>query len=241
MQFLIISLPKARIKNEHNNVLQVHFLTKVTWVKHELRILFYQEVKITIKHKIMKNKILAVLILFAASVTTFAQKKEINKETSDIIWTGEKIGGSHTGEVDIKTGYIEFRENQIVGGKVVIDMNSITNSDLQKQDLNQKLVNHLKSEDFFAVDEHQTSRFVVTKATKFMNEKASVSGNLTIKGITREITFNMIKNGNNYSSQIKINRSEFDVRYGSKSFFNNLRDKAIKDVFTLDIKLLLKD
>lgn len=187
----------------------------------------------------MKKLGLVAVLLLAISVTTFAQKKKINKEESAVKWTGKKIGGSHHGVIDVKEGYFEFKNDQIVGGEIVIDMNTITDKDLDNEEYNQKLVGHLKSDDFFGVEKYPTSKFVVTKATKFESGKATVSGKLTIKENTEEITFDVVKNGNVYTTQLEVDRSKFDVRYGSNSFFDNLGDKAINDIFTLDISLVL--
>lgn len=120
-----------------------------------------------------------------------------------------------------------------------MEMNSITNADLKDEGINQKLVGHLKSEDFFAVVKYPTSVFRVTKASKFKDGKATLTGVLTIKGKSENISVGVTKTGNTYTSQLKVDRSKFDVRYGSKSFFDNLGDKVIDDIFILDIQLAL--
>ena len=183
-------------------------------------------------------KILAVILL-AGSLSVSAQKSEFDISKSVVEWTGKKIGGAHNGEVKIKSAFIDFNNNEIAGGKVVIDMTSITNTDLKDEGYNQKLVGHLKSDDFFGVEKYPTATFEVTKPAKFKNGKASVTGKLTIKGKTEEITFDLSKNGIEYVAKVEVDRSKFDVRYGSNSFFDNLGDKAIGDIFTLDIKLTL--
>jgi polyisoprenoid-binding protein YceI len=183
-------------------------------------------------------KFLAVLLL-VGTLSASAQKSEINHSKSVVEWTGKKIGGSHTGEIKLKSGYLEFKGDDIVGGTVVMDMSSITNTDLTDEGYNQKLVGHLKSDDFFGVEKYPTASFEVTKSSKFKDGKASVSGKLTIKGKTEEITFDVLKEGDKFSAQIEVDRSKFDVRYGSNSFFDNLGDKAINDIFTLAITLSL--
>ncbi|MCY1719006.1 YceI family protein [Prolixibacteraceae bacterium Z1-6] len=185
----------------------------------------------------MKTLNLVAALLLATSVSVFAQKKEVKTETSVVKWTGKKIGGSHHGEIEVKNGYFEFENDQIVAGEVVIDMNSLSNTDLEDEGYNQKLVGHLKSDDFFGVEKYPTSSFVVTKTTKFKEGKASVTGKLTIKGKTEELTFDVVKSGDSYTAQLEVDRSKFDVRYGSNSFFDNLGDKAINDIFTLEIAL----
>ena len=118
-------------------------------------------------------------------------------------------------------------------------MNTLTNEDLEDEGYNQKLVGHLKSDDFFGVEKYPTSSFEITSATKFSNGKATVSGKLSIKGKTENISFDVVKNGSAYIAKVDVDRSKFDVRYGSDSFFDNLGDKVIDDIFTLDIKLQL--
>lgn len=183
-------------------------------------------------------KLLGVLLL-ASIFTVSAQKSEINLAKSTVKWTGNKIGGSHNGDIKIKSGFVSFKNGEIVNGEVVIDMNSITNADLTDEGYNQKLVGHLKSDDFFGVEKFPVSTFKVTKATKFQNGKSTLTGVLTIKGRSATISYDVSRKGNIYSTQLKVDRSKFDVRYGSNSFFDNLGDKVIDDIFILDIQLVL--
>lgn len=187
----------------------------------------------------MKSVKLLTLVFVLAAFSAFAQKSEIKVNDSQVKWTGSKIGGSHHGEIKIKNGYFDLKDGKIVGGKVVMDMNSLTNTDLEDAEYNQKLVGHLKSDDFFGVEKYPTSTFVVTDATPFSNGKSTVTGELNIKGKTEKMTFDVFKKGNAYTTQLKVDRSKFDVRYGSDSFFDNLGDKAIDDIFVLDMELVL--
>lgn len=183
-------------------------------------------------------KFLGVLFLLAITLSASAQRKEINVERSTVKWTGSKIGGSHHGEIKIKSGNFDFNNGDITGGNVVMDMKSITNTDLKDQESNQKLVGHLKSDDFFAVDKYPTSSFKVTKATKFTDGKATVTGVLTIKGKSETVSADVTRKGETYTTQLKVDRSKYDVRYGSKSFFDNLGNNVIDDIFILDIQLV---
>ena len=183
-------------------------------------------------------KIIGILLL-AGSISTYAQKKEVNIEKSVVKWTGNKIGKSHDGTINIKSGYLELTNGQITGGEIVIEMSTIKNLDLEDPKYNDMLVGHLKSDDFFGVEKYPTSTFLVTKATKFSDGKAKVTGNITIKGKTEEISFDVNKKGDTYTAKVEIDRSKFDVRYGSASFFNDLGDKAIDNIFILDISLTL--
>ena len=126
-----------------------------------------------------------------------------------------------------------------MAGSFVVDMTSITNTDLKDDDSNQKLVGHLKSDDFFGVEKYPTATFDLKESTKFSNGKATVSGEITIKGKKENISFEVERSGKEYSATVDIDRSKFDVRYGSKKFFDNLGDRAINDIFTLYITLFV--
>lgn len=184
------------------------------------------------------NIVLGLLLILTSQIL-MAQKVEVNAPKSTIHWHGEKVVGEHEGYIKVKSGYFELKDDQIVSGKFVIDMTTITNTDLEDPDYNKKLVGHLKSDDFFGVEKYPTSEFVVKKSSKFSNGKATMTGDITIKGKTESLTFDVKRSGKEYAAIIEIDRSKFDVRYGSNSFFDNLGDKAIDDIFTLDIKLIV--
>ena len=168
----------------------------------------------------------------------FAQAKKVNTEKSTVNWLGKKIGGQHEGYIKLKSGVLEEKNGKIVSGTFVIDMTSITNTDLTDESYNQKLVGHLKSDDFFGVATYPIATLNITKATDFVNGKATVMGDITIKGKTEPIAFDVLKKDNKYTAKVEIDRSKFDVRYGSTSFFDTLGDKAIDDIFILDINVL---
>jgi polyisoprenoid-binding protein YceI len=182
---------------------------------------------------------LLALVLTVSSIGLFAQTQKVNTEKSTISWLGKKIGGQHEGLIKLKSGSIEEKAGQIVSGSFVIDMKSLTNTDLTDPGYNQKLVGHLKSDDFFGVEKFPTATLIITKATKFSKGKATVIGKLTIKGKKEIITFDLVKKENIYTAKIEVDRSKFDVKYGSNSFFDSLGDKAIDDIFILDVKLVV--
>lgn len=188
----------------------------------------------------MKTVKILLFLLLAGTVTATAQEKTINLEKSVVKWTGTKIAGSHNGKVAIQGGYFTFENGQITNGRVAMDMSTITDDDLSNETYNQKLVNHLKSDDFFGVKKFPTATFVVTEASAFKNGEASVSGVLTIKSKSEKITFEMLQKDNVYSAHLDIDRSKFDVRYGSSSFFDNLGDKVIDNIFNLNIELVFE-
>jgi polyisoprenoid-binding protein YceI len=189
--------------------------------------------------KMKTTNYLLALVLTLSSFGLFAQPQKINTEKSTINWLGKKIGGQHEGLIKLKNGVLEEKNGKIVSGSFIIDMTSLTNTDLQDEGYNKKLVGHLKSDDFFGVEKFPTATLNITKATKFSNGKASITGKLTIKSKTETITFDIVKNENTYTAKIEIDRSKYDVKYGSTSFFDSLGDKAIDDIFILNTKLLV--
>lgn len=184
------------------------------------------------------NSYVLTMIILLSAGAIFAQKAEVNTQKSSIEWVGKKIASQHNGNILLKSGTLEFKDGEIVGGNFVVDMKSITNSDL-KEGSKERLEGHLKSDDFFGVETFPVSEFVVTKSSKFNEGSATLTGELTIKGNTESISFEVERAGNEYAARVEIDRSKFDVRYGSDSFFDNLGDKAIMDIFTLNIKLVL--
>jgi len=195
--------------------------------------------------KSVNFKSLGILVL-ALTLTTsvMAATKKVDVQKSKVEWLGKKITGQHQGTIDIKEGTLEVNNGQLTGGKIVIDMQSLKDVDLTDAEYNAKLVGHLKSDDFFSVAKFPTSQLEVTKVEGTGNNLV-VSGNLTIKGITNPVSFpaTVSKEGANtvYSGKVIIDRSKYDVRYGSKSFFNDIGDKAIDDEFTLDYKLVVTE
>jgi len=187
----------------------------------------------------MKAISLIASLVVMLSVQAFSQKLNVDPVKSKIHWTGKKIvGNSHNGELKVKSGVLEVKNDQITKGNIVVDMNSMTNLDLEDKEYNAKLIGHLKSDDFFSVEKYPTATFNVKKATKFTNGKATVTGDITIKGITKQVSAVINKGSNNtYTTKLELDRSQFDVRYGSNSFFDNLGDKAIDNTFVLDITI----
>ena len=188
----------------------------------------------------MKKIALAAVVMFMlTSMSMVAQSSEVNLDQSTIKWEGKKIASGHHGEIQLQSGSLEMQNGKITGGMFVVDMTSITNEDITNEGRNQRLVDHLKSDDFFSVESYPTSNFKVTEGTAFADGKATLSGDITIKGKTESISFEVVRNNNEYSAKIPIDRSKFDVRFGSDSFFDNLGDNAIDDIFTLEVKLVL--
>jgi polyisoprenoid-binding protein YceI len=190
-------------------------------------------------------KSLAIFVL-ALTLTTsvFAGSQNVDTAKSSVKWLAKKVTGQHNGTIGIKEGSLNVEKGKITGGKVVIDMNSIVNTDLTDPAWNAKLVGHLKTDDFFGVATFPTAELTITKVENNGNSY-TFSGNLTIKGITNPTSFTATsaKDGKNtvYSGTMTVDRSKFNIRYGSKSFFDDLGDKAIYDEFTLDFNIVVAE
>lgn len=173
------------------------------------------------------------------------EKVNVSTEASTIEWHGEKVTGEHSGTVQLKSGFLELSGQNLTGGEFVIDMTSIKDTDIQDAETRGKLEGHLKSDDFFGVAKHPTAKLVITNVKEMpKNDKghnAEVTGKLTIKGITNDITFPaLVEVKDNVvaaHADITVDRSKYDVRYGSTSFFDGLGDKAIYDEFHLKVTL----
>lgn len=176
-----------------------------------------------------------------AANMAFAGMVAVDTKASTIEWTGRKvIGSSHTGNVVIKKGEIETKGNKITGGTIVVDMNSITNKDLTDPAYNKKLVGHLKSNDFFDVAKFPTATLKINEAKSTKNGAHKVKGALTIKNETHPVEFEakLADGGKTVNVDLPIDRTIWNVRYGSGKFFKNLGDKVIADQF--DLKVTLK-
>lgn len=116
-----------------------------------------------------------------------------------------------------------------------MDMTTLTVTDLEGE-MKGKLEGHLKSDDFFSTDKHTEAKFVITNVSG-KDGKYKVTGDLTIKGITNPNTFDMIISGNTAKADLKVDRTKYDIKFRSASFFDNLKDKAIYDNFDLHVNL----
>ena len=199
----------------------------------------------------MKRLGLVMIVVLVASVvltsgTAFAKKDnlKLNAENSKIEWLGKKVTGEHSGTINLNSGSLVMDEDKIVAGSFVVNMISIVNTDIEDEGYKAKLEGHLKSDDFFGTEKFPESKFEITNAEKMEDGNYKVKGNITIKGITESIEFmvNLHKHDAtvHVSGKITIDRTKFNVRYGSGSFFDNLGDKTIYDDFELNLDLYLE-
>ena len=188
--------------------------------------------------KTMKNlKIIAMalLVAFGTTVAT-AQSKKINVEKSIIKWNAKKVTGEHSGTVNFQDGALIFKKGKVTGGNFTVDMTSLITTDLTG-DWKTKLEGHLKSDDFFSTEKFKTSTLVFKKIAAKAKGVYTVTGDLTIKGITNPVTFDLAVKGNTATTVVKIDRTKYNIKYGSKSFFESIGDKAINDDFDLTVNL----
>ena len=187
-----------------------------------------------------KNRLTLVLaLLFAASglaVANEGDKKEVDTKKSTVTWKAYKVTGSHTGTVTLTSGALEFDNEVLTGGEFAVDMTSLVSTDLEGE-YKGKLEGHLKSDDFFSVANFPEAKLVFTGVSPNGKNSYEVRGDLTIKGITKSITFDLSVYGSKATASLKVDRAQYDVRYGSGSFFENLGDKTIYDEFDLVIDL----
>ncbi|MEX0966681.1 MAG: YceI family protein [Bacteroidia bacterium] len=206
----------------------------------------------------MKNlKQLSLLIMLLFSAATFshaqtavglkakAERQEVNTEKSTIDWRGEKVTGKHNGTINLQEGYLMMANETLMGGSFTVDMNSIENLDINDDGSRGKLVGHLKSEDFFYVEKHPKATFIILDVKENGNGSYDVTGNMTIRGKINKVTFpakvETSEGQTTATAEITIDRSLYDVKYGSGSFFDGLGDKMIHDDFELTVKLVTNE
>ena len=187
-----------------------------------------------------KDKVVATK---AVEIAVVAGLNNVDVATSVITWKGTKPTGAHDGTIILKEGSLNLEAGELIGGSFVIDMSSIKNLDLDAGGA-AKIVGHLSGSDFFDVVKYATSKFLITSVAN-VEGKLAVTGNLTIKDVTKSITIPaMLSTEGNIttfkSEKFNIDRAEFNIKYASKTFFNNLKDKFIDDMIELSFTVNTK-
>ncbi|MDY6800937.1 MAG: YceI family protein [Bacteroidota bacterium] len=172
------------------------------------------------------------------SIFAFAQEISVNTDLSELKWTGKKVTGEHWGYIQLKDASLSVKNDKIQSGVFKIDMESMDNQDLENEKTNAQLIGHLKSDDFFSVDKYPVATLEIKESTPFKNGFAEIKADLTIKGITHPISFKAEQLVNGYKADITVDRTKYNVRYGSGKFFDNLGDNMIYDDFTLEVKII---
>lgn len=184
-----------------------------------------------------RNSKIAMLLILALSFMSFTTltEKEVNIEKSKVNWKGYKVTGQHEGTINLKSGKLTFDGETLTGGSFVIDMPSISTTDLEGE-YKGKLDGHLKSADFFGVEKFPTATLDFINVSG-KDGSYKVKANLTIKETTKAVEFSMTVKENTATANLEIDRTEYDIKYGSSSFFDGLKDKAIYDNFDLNVYL----
>ena len=189
----------------------------------------------------MRKQILISLFIIISNNLYCQVKKSISLSESSVNWIGEKItGGQHDGTVNLLNGNFIFKNNILIGGEFTIDMNTITCLDIENPKYANKLVAHLKDEDFFATNKFPTSSFVISNVV-YDGQSYMITGDITIRGLSQEITFSTDFHNDEKKfiadATIAIDRTKHDVKHRSKYFFDDLGDRIINDEFIIKVHL----
>jgi polyisoprenoid-binding protein YceI len=172
---------------------------------------------------------------------TLAQSITADTTQSNIRWYGEELTGkTHFGNLSFKAAQIEVQDGVITSGNFIVDMSSLSVEDLSGGGKT-KLEGHLRSDDFFSVDKNPEAKLKITQKAKVESGVQKLYGELSIKGIQHPIDLTMTFGDNNSAiAQLTFDRSKYNVRFRSGSFFENLGDKLILDDIRLEVSLKWK-
>lgn len=186
----------------------------------------------------MKNlKSIAFALVAFVTLSVNAQTKKIDASKSTVNWVGKKVTGSHEGTINMKDGALVFKGTKLSGGMFNVDMPSIIVTDLEGKS-KASLEGHLKSEDFFGTEKFSTANLVFKKIADKGNGVYGITADLTIKGKTNPINFDITVSSNTATAELKVDRTKYDITYKSGNFFTDLGDKVIYDDFELNVKLV---
>ncbi len=188
----------------------------------------------------------SLLILLLGSTALLAETEvKIDPEKSFVHWTGSKVTGAHNGTVQVSSGTVLLDEDGVPkSGTFEIDLTTIKNKDIEDPEYKTKLENHLKSADFFEVNNFPKATFLLTDAKKIDSENVELTGTLSVKGISHEIQFpaSIKQTDGHYhaSGKLSFDRTKWDIRYNSAAFFDikKLGDKLIYDDIEVELELL---
>ena len=182
----------------------------------------------------------------SASIFLFAKDiVNIDINNSQINWIGRKVTGEHSGYLKLSDGWITLKNESVTSGILNFNMKTITTTDIESIEWSKKLDQHLMNEDFFYVDSFPTATLTVKNSTTedlyLVNPLHLITADLTIRGITKEISFpvSIYSSSNTYTAKgsIDIDRTLFNIKYKSKTIFPDLGDKFIYDTFTINFSI----
>ena len=185
----------------------------------------------------------------AKATTKAATSYKLQPQLSTLGWEGKAVTHGHNGTVQFASGDLQVNGSNVVGGTVTVDMKTIKAEDIKDADTQAKFYGHMAADDFFLVEKFPTATFKITSITPIKGAKAgdnnaTVTGDMTIKGVTNKISFPAkvgVKDGVAAASgTVSIDRTKYGLKYGSKSFFESIGDKAINDDFTLSFNVIAK-
>jgi polyisoprenoid-binding protein YceI len=187
----------------------------------------------------MKNlRTFAIALFTISTLAVSAQTKKVDVSKSTVKWVGKKVTGQHSGDVKLQDGALVFKAGKISGGSFTVDMTSIEVTDLKAGQGKEKLEGHLKNDDFFATEKYPTAALNFKSIAAKKNNIYTITADLTVKGKTAPVVFDLVVAGNSATTKFNIDRTKYDVKYGSGSFFQGLGDKTIDDNFEITAVLV---
>ena len=184
-------------------------------------------------------KFIITITLTLISISfSYSQSLTANKTQSLIRWYGEELTGkTHFGNLSFKEGQIELQDGLIIGGNFVVNMTSLSVEDLSGG-AKGRLEGHLRSDDFFSVDKYPEATLKISQKAKVEGDVQKLYGELTIKGIKHAVDFSIILvDKKTATANLTFDRSKYNVRFRSGSFFENLGDKLILDDIRMEVSL----
>ena len=184
-----------------------------------------------------------------AKMDTNAPAYALQPQLSTLGWEGKAVTHGHVGTMNFTSGELLVKGNAVVGGTVTVDMKTMKATDIKDAESHGKFVGHMSSDDFFGVEKFPTSVFKIVSVAPIKGaaqnaDNATITGDMTIKGVTQRISFPAkvgVKDGVAAATgTVTIDRTKFGLKYGSKSFFDSIGDKAIYDNFDLTFNVIAK-
>lgn len=174
----------------------------------------------------------------------------LDREKSRLAWTGRNLTNRHYGQIRLQSGWIDIDDAMAPGaGEVIADMKGITCEDITDSKMNGILIGHLSNADFFLVDKYPVASFRLHKATPIKDASPglpnfAVSGEMTIRGVTRPLEFdamlNPVEEGVSFQANLELNRVSFGAVYGSGSLFERLGMHLVNDLVTIQVSAIFK-